>query len=439
MYDYFEIAYALANQSLCLFLGTGFSKHITDGNAPTWVELLKDCCDELKNPNFLKGELFPDDENILPLEECAQIIELELKKEGKNLREIIAKIIDDLEVDEDKSQKVREFFDEYENIKIITTNYDMLIENSIAPGECNSYCPGKHIPKRKRSIEVYHIHGSTDSPNDMIITANDYYNFINTPSYFQNKIYSLIQENTTVIIGYSLGDPNLKPIFNYHSNNNLSSLNRNSLFYVTRSSTPRYMKDYYESSYSIKVVKVRGIDSFLRSVNRQYGEANKNIERRQATLKRVLAQNKNYKKTFLRLRHSFFHIISAASAIGADINSRKMKELINRILKRKFELTSESQAWDQYDHLAEWLVYLGSKIDIKGTLLEETYLKAVNRSMRTMSKEHYIGYSWEAYQTWRWHWESLTASNRDMITKYVEEEHVSRDAQRITIEGKNAY
>jgi len=439
MYDYFEIAYALASQSLCLFLGTGFSKHITDGDAPNWIELLQECCDELDDPDSIKDDLFPNDKNTLPLEECAQIIELELKKEGKNLRNIIANIIDDIEVDEDKSQKVREFFDEHENIKIITTNYDMLIENSIAPGKCNSYCPGKPIPKRKRSIEVYHIHGSTDSPNDMIITANDYYDFINIPSYFQNKIYSSIQENTTVIIGYSLGDPNLKPIFNYYSKNNLSSLNRNSLFYVTRSSTPLYMKDYYEFSYSIKVVKVLGIDTFLRSVERQYGEAEKNIEKRQATLKRVLRLNKMYKDTFLKLRLSFFHIIAAASAIGEDIKSRKMKELINKILKRKIELTSESQAWDQYDHLAEWLVYLGSKIDIKGTLLEETYLKAVNHSMRTMSREHYIGYSWEAYQTWRRHWESLTASNRDMITKYVEEEHVSRDAQRIIIEGKNAY
>lgn len=273
----------------------------------------------------------------------------------------------------------------------------------------------------------------------MIITANDYYNFINIPSYFQNKIYSLIQENTTVIIGYSLGDPNLKPIFNYYSKNNLSSLNRNSLFYVTRYSTPLYMKDYYESSYSIRVVQVRGIDSFLRSVERQYGEAEKNIEKRQATLKRVLTQNKKYKDTFLKLRHSFFHIISAASAIGEDIKSRKMKELINRILKRKIEFTSESQAWDQYDHLAEWLVYLGSVIDIKGTLLEKTYLKAVHHSMRTMSRERYIGYSWEAYQTWRFHWESLTRDNRAMITEYVEEERVSSDAIKIINEGKNAY
>ena len=94
MYDYFEIAYALAGKSLCLFLGTGFSKQITDGKAPSWLELLQDCCDELGDPDPLKNELPPDGKNELPLEECAQIIELELNKEGKDLREIIRGIGD---------------------------------------------------------------------------------------------------------------------------------------------------------------------------------------------------------------------------------------------------------------------------------------------------------------------------------------------------------
>jgi len=85
MYDYFEIADALAGKSLCLFLGTGFSKQITGGKAPNWIELLKDCCDELEDPDSLKDELFSDEHHELPLEECAQIIELELQKEGKDL------------------------------------------------------------------------------------------------------------------------------------------------------------------------------------------------------------------------------------------------------------------------------------------------------------------------------------------------------------------
>ena len=75
----------------------------------------------------------------------------------------------------------------------------------------------------------------------------------------------------------------------------------------------------------------------------------------------------------------------------------------------------------------EWLVHLGSVMDIKGTLLEETYLDAIEHSMSTMSRERRIGYCWEAYQTWRYHWESLTRNNRAMIKDYVEQENIGRD------------
>jgi len=143
MYEYFEIAYALAADSLCLFLGTGFSKHITDGKAPSWIELLQACCDELDDPDSMKGVLFPGGKNDIPLEECAQIIELELKKQGKKLRFIIADIIGNLKIDDDKSETLKEFFEEHNNIKIITTNYDTLIEKFIVPGKCNSYCPAE--------------------------------------------------------------------------------------------------------------------------------------------------------------------------------------------------------------------------------------------------------------------------------------------------------
>ncbi|MBW1667010.1 MAG: SIR2 family protein [Deltaproteobacteria bacterium] len=441
MYEYFEIAYALANESLCLFLGTGFSKQITDGKAPSWLELLQHCCDELGNPDPLKKKLFPGGENELPLEECAQIIELQLNKEGKDLRKIITNIISNLEVDDALSKEIKEFFNKHDHLKIITTSYDTLIERFLAPGKCNSYCPGKPIPKRKKGINVYHIHGSIDSPNDMIVTASDYYNFINSPSYFRNKIYNLIQEYTTVIIGYSLTDPNLKPIFNYYSTHNLSSLNRSSLFYVTKNSVPLHIKDHYEYCYSIRVLEKVGINRFIQRVEHQYKDAEEKIERRQEILKRILDKKgkKKYKDDFLKSRHSFFHIISAAEAIGENVKSGRMKKLIADILQRKIKFTSKSGAWDQYDHLAEWLVYLGSVMDLKGTLLEKAYLKGVYHSMTTMSRERYLGYCWEAYQTWRFHWESLTRGNRAMIKEYVERECPTPNALRIVNEGKLAF
>jgi len=43
-YIFSEIAYALSHNRLCLFTGSGFTKAITGGNAPSWDELLEQVC-----------------------------------------------------------------------------------------------------------------------------------------------------------------------------------------------------------------------------------------------------------------------------------------------------------------------------------------------------------------------------------------------------------
>lgn len=88
MDKYLEIATALAGKSLTYFIGTGFSKHLTDNNAPSWVELLvesSDRIDALTGRSELLNSLFEKDSdgNTICKHDilvCAQILELEYKK-----------------------------------------------------------------------------------------------------------------------------------------------------------------------------------------------------------------------------------------------------------------------------------------------------------------------------------------------------------------------
>ena len=81
MSEYFEIAYAATSSRLCLFTGTGFSKSVSDNQAPSWQGLLESLCELLANGNDLKASLFPKDgKNTLGLEEAAQVISIELQK-----------------------------------------------------------------------------------------------------------------------------------------------------------------------------------------------------------------------------------------------------------------------------------------------------------------------------------------------------------------------
>ncbi|HBK9583559.1 TPA: hypothetical protein LOH02_001614 [Escherichia coli] len=61
MSEYVELAYAAATSRLCLFTGTGFSKAVSNGEAPTWKELLKKVCSKVHNAKKLEDTLFPDD------------------------------------------------------------------------------------------------------------------------------------------------------------------------------------------------------------------------------------------------------------------------------------------------------------------------------------------------------------------------------------------
>lgn len=93
MEPYYELAYALESKSICMFVGTGFSMHITDLKAPSWLALLKQCAKKIEEGDELIEQLFPDNKPVMPLDECASIIQVRMQSEGKCLHTEIAKII----------------------------------------------------------------------------------------------------------------------------------------------------------------------------------------------------------------------------------------------------------------------------------------------------------------------------------------------------------
>ena len=210
---YFEIAFAAASRRLCLFLGTGFSKAITNNKAPNWKALLERLCDLTKNSSSLKGALFPKNATPpLSLEEAAEVIAIELSKEGKNIQNEIATIIKDLKIEGNHSS-ISEFM-KTNVAEIITTNYDLLAEELLDGVKFHSICPGRPVPRSSANSCIYHIHGSINKPSHMVVTSNDYFKFMNTESYFSKKLSTALHENTVIILGYSLSDTNLKSIIN---------------------------------------------------------------------------------------------------------------------------------------------------------------------------------------------------------------------------------
>ncbi|WP_418066851.1 hypothetical protein, partial [Rodentibacter caecimuris] len=92
-----EISYALIHNRLCFFTGAGFSKAITNGEAPSWKDLLEKVC---KNNDIEKDIL---EQDSLNLEEKAQLISEKLKDKGeeKNIYNEISSIISSLNLSDD--------------------------------------------------------------------------------------------------------------------------------------------------------------------------------------------------------------------------------------------------------------------------------------------------------------------------------------------------
>lgn len=418
MSEYFEIAYSAVSNRLCIFTGTGFSKAVTENSAPSWQQLLESLCDLTDDPASLKNALFPATGNRpLSLEEAAQIIYLELLKNQKNAHVEISKVIANLKLQGDNSV-ISDFFRSTQ-LKIITTNYDKLAEELCSGNECNSLTPGLPLPRTSAKVEVFHVHGSIDSPTNMVVTSDDYFKFINNESYFSRKLSTVLHENTVVILGYSLADTNLKAILSEYKGFSRNHAISSTIFLISREKVNSHIKDYYSHCYGIRVIDNTQVHEFFSTINYHIANVKDRAEASIQNIRKVISGGHSFSEDFLKTENSFYEIISSINAIGLNVNDTRVTNKLGEIIQAKIKLTGQNSAWEQYEHLARWLIYLASILELKGTSIESIYLQATLQSMNTMRKELYLGYSWQAFKAWNNRWANIIVSNRTLIRDYI--------------------
>ncbi len=427
---FYEIAYAAESDRLCFFTGTGFSKAVTGNRAPSWQGLLESLCELLTTKDEIKASLFPEGKEMpLSLEETAQVIAIELQKAGKDIHEETAALISKVAPSAEGNESITEFFTE-RSFRIVTTNYDKLAE-SLCGGDVQSFAPGLPIPRSKSKVKVYHVHGSVDAPEDMVITSEDYFRFFHAESYFSRKLSTVLHENTVVILGYSLGDTNLKSIMNDYKKFTSDHAIGSSVIFVSRSPVSQYLKDYYSYCFGIRVIDSMETKTFFELLNNELPKVKGKHEASLDNLKNVLFRSHSFTKEYIRIENSFFEIIASINASGLSLVNEKVIALLANVIKVKRDLTGESGAWEQYEQLAKWLVHLGSILDIGATPLKDIYLETVLRSMHTMREELYVGYSWHAYKVWQRSWASMTSHNRALVRAYILENSSWPDAHKV--------
>jgi septation ring formation regulator EzrA len=193
----------------------------------------------------------------------------------------------------------------------------------------------------------------------------------------------------------------------------------------------RPIKDYYSNCYGIRVIDETEVAAFFEALTGAIPSAENCVDSTLANIEKVVFDKHKFTKKYLGLEESFYEIVSSISAIGLSINNPRVVNMFGDIIERKSTLSSDLGAWDQYTHLARWLIYLATILDVKATSIEEIYLKAVRQSMESMSNELRLGYSWQSYKAWRAKWDSITPANRALIKDYITDHSTWNDALSI--------
>lgn len=429
MSDFLDIATSLHTKSLTLFVGTGFSKYMTNGQAPSWLELLVQCTKEIDKDDKLLNQLFNVDssgevkEAIYELTICAQILGIEFKKRKKEIKETVADIIkrtiNEKTIDNDKLEELKTFFTEHPEINIVTTNYDTLFSDFIIPNSSRVIIEGSTMPRINSGQNIYHIHGCVVKPESIVLTLNDYYNFQNTNNYFSRKFYTLLQETTVAILGYSLGDFNLNTILSEVKNSKKETFRKTDLYFVNKSAIPDVISKFYSLTYGIRVIQYHPIDNFFKSVEKEYDKAKDLIDSVES-LKDVISGSATYTDEFLKLRIALPTILVQASSIGIETKDNSFLKTLLTILQKKKDFTTEDNAWVQYEHLADWLIEVASAVVIKGSAIENEYCELAKYSFRKSSKRLWKGYSWYAWKEWNSRWHEMKLDNQIMLQELID-------------------
>lgn len=207
------------NQKPVLFVGSGLSQRYL--KSPTWWGLLEKISEKLEIDKSLLERWTSDNyEEIAERLEaiCFSTKRKELLLESDDIRrpfrKLIVEILNEYTVDNSEYEKEISILSGIDYQKLITTNYDYLLEKSVFNIENEEiYIHNDDLfSSETKNKKLYKIHGSINKPESMIITKSDYNQFFEKSKYIYSKLLTMFVESPIVFLGYSVSDRNIKDI-----------------------------------------------------------------------------------------------------------------------------------------------------------------------------------------------------------------------------------
>jgi hypothetical protein len=353
---------------LGLFVGTGFSKAATSNRAPGFEDLLKKVAERLdlpsdfdSNPGYRRKSLPQIASRLLrdysekhpPPEQAAE-----------RFREEIAQLCN-LVPDVSLTDRLKAALRSIRPAWIITTNYDLVLESLIDDAE--SILPTEPLVARASRRPIYHLHGHRQAPTTIKVTEEDYVGLLGPIDYQRLKLPLLLLESSTVMIGYALGDINVRAAIEWsRSFRGEHGLRlppwQGRVFHAVRKQHPR-KKPYFGPNGEI-VLEISDVTEFLEEVGLQMSNVEQWLENLKKSIREFLANPANAGAVAVdaNRRAKFLKIIEKSLSYCQPAT---MIEFLSRVLDPIWTQARQDQGFEHYDTYLQLLLDIFEKINLR--------------------------------------------------------------------------
>ncbi len=328
-------------RTLGLFVGSGFSKAVTNGDMPSWKDLLEKVSSMMgvDKSTFEEGATYP----VLASGICKKYVDLyidQLREEDSSSEENrddvdynptyliekaerlfkykVAEAVN-ISLKEEQEDKYSKILTSLSPNWVVTTNYDFIVEKLLGD-KALSINPRDSYIKTGDFIPIYHIHGSIADPSSIVITNEDYAQTLRVSDYRHARLPFLIKESTVLMMGYSLNDLNVLSAVDYSKNvyTNTQPYYDTPIIQLVYCETPRSAP--YVSDQGIVIVEISDLFLFLEELVEFDLKYNRKANRTQQSVKKL---NKIFIDNDTGALENFINNIDMRKELIREINALK--------------------------------------------------------------------------------------------------------------------
>ena len=193
--------------SLVVFAGAGVSmqKPVCFPSFNSLVTRIKDQVDPAGRYRDRRQKKISDNETVYT--ETPEQYLSSLESAVGNVRQACCSVLPQQGKTSELHKNLLRLFPRTQSIKIVTTNFDDCFEVAIKDSGfyCESYS-SPALPYGDTFCGLAHLHGSVESPESMVLLAEDYGRAYVTNGWATRFLVDLFEKHTVLFIGYSCGD-----------------------------------------------------------------------------------------------------------------------------------------------------------------------------------------------------------------------------------------